>query len=84
MAQASGIPLGDIAQLVERLLCKQEVRGSIPRVSTQVRGPFRSSEGASFMPAPQQSVATGFTSPLSELVAEELECLLVDPDDTWL
>jgi len=36
------------------------------------------------MPAPQQSVATGFTSPLSELVAEELECLLVDPDDTWL
>jgi hypothetical protein len=26
-------------------LCKQEVRGSIPRVSTQVRGPFRSREG---------------------------------------
>ena len=30
-------------------ICKQEVRGSIPRVSTQVRGPLRSSEGASFM-----------------------------------
>jgi hypothetical protein len=26
-------------------VCKQEVRGSIPRVSTQVRGPFRSREG---------------------------------------
>ena len=26
---------GALAQLVERLLCKQEVRGSIPRVSTQ-------------------------------------------------
>ena len=28
------VPLGDVAQLVERLLCKQEVDGSIPFVST--------------------------------------------------
>ena len=27
--------LGDVAQLVERLLCKQEVDGSIPFVSTE-------------------------------------------------
>ena len=27
---------GAIAQLVERLLCKQEVRGSIPRGSTEI------------------------------------------------
>ena len=31
-------------------ICKQEVRGSIPRVSTQIRGPFRSSARASFVP----------------------------------
>jgi hypothetical protein len=28
-------PCGDVAQLVERLLCKQEVVGSIPIVSTR-------------------------------------------------
>jgi hypothetical protein len=30
-------PCGDVAQLVERLLCKQEVVGSIPIVSTTNR-----------------------------------------------
>ena len=30
----SAAPLGDVAQLVEHLLCKQGVRGSNPRIST--------------------------------------------------
>ena len=39
------MPCGDVAQLVERLLCKQEVVGSIPIVSTSIRGPFRTRPG---------------------------------------
>ncbi len=41
-------PYGDVAQLVERLLCKQEVVGSIPIVSTQemIRDQNRSSSNA--------------------------------------
>ncbi|MEY2815951.1 MAG: hypothetical protein RJA78_527, partial [Actinomycetota bacterium] len=35
-SQPSGLPNGDLAQLVEHLLCKQGVRGSTPLVSTQV------------------------------------------------
>jgi hypothetical protein len=61
-------------------VCKQEVRGSIPRVSTHVRGPFRSTGRASFTPVLQQTTATGFTGPLSELVAEALERLRGSPE----
>ena len=39
-------PQGDLAQLVEHLLCKQGVRGSTPLVSTKVR-PARN--GGSFL-----------------------------------
>ena len=35
---ASALPGGAIAQLGERLLCKQEVVGSIPSGSTNLRG----------------------------------------------
>jgi hypothetical protein len=31
---------GDVAQLVERLLCKQDVRGSSPLISTMKTAPF--------------------------------------------
>lgn len=34
ICRPSGAPHGDITQLVECLLCKQEVRGSSPRIST--------------------------------------------------
>lgn len=37
---------GDIAQLVEHLLCKQRVRGSIPRVSTHPKVAHGSREPA--------------------------------------
>jgi hypothetical protein len=78
------MPLGDIAQLVERLLCKQEVRGSIPRVSTQVRGPFRSSERASFMPVLQKSTARGHRTPSPNSLSRRLSDSLVDVEDTWV
>ena len=34
--------VGDVAQLGERLLCKQEVSGSIPLISTRVAASFKS------------------------------------------
>src|SRR5438270_158923 len=34
-------PGGDVAQLVERLLCKQDVRGSSPLVSIVTKSPVR-------------------------------------------
>jgi hypothetical protein len=36
------IARGDVAQLVERLLCKQNVAGSIPVISTNL--PFKNSD----------------------------------------
>ena len=60
---------GGIAQLGERLLCKQEVNGSIPFISTTDRRPFRCAqnglETVSTVPAQQREVQ------ISAIVAEE-------------
>ena len=54
------LPYGGIAQLGERLLCKQEVNGSIPFISTTDRRPFRRAqdglETAGRVPAQQKEV----------------------------
>ena len=69
--QAGGVD-PDPAAVVD---CKQEVWGSTPRVSTQVRGPFRMTGGVSLV-AVKQSTAPRFNGPLSRRVAEALEHLL--------